>query len=156
MDNKDKKELQRLIQENKTVDQTESIRQRNDSSAIREDILKLYKIKYQLGISNEKELRETIKNQCEFLFKKYRELYEILITKDMNLSFLMKLIELLENIENGKMTQHESSFVLGKLLKEIYIDPKINNRDDISDGNSSDNNNEPMNISWSEFKRINK
>ena len=153
MDNKEKKELQKLIQENKTVDQTESIRERGHSLLIRENILKLYKIKYQGGITNEKDLRETVKNQCEFLFKKYRELYEILITKDMNLSFLMKLIELLENIEKGEMTQHESSFVLGKLLKEIYIDPKINEQ---RDNNGVIVENEPMNISWTEFKRINK
>jgi signal recognition particle GTPase len=149
MNDKEKKELEKLIQENQTVDQTQSIRERKHSSLIRLEVLKLYKIKYESNIGSEKDLRDTLKNQCEFLFKNYRELYEILITKDMNISFLMKLIELLENIENGNLSQHEGSFALGKLLKEIYIDPKINKTIEKEE-------NDHVKISWSEYKRINK
>lgn len=145
MDDKHKYELERMIKENETKDQTDSIRERGHSGILRDSILQFYKIKYSYKLNGPDELRRITKDQCEFLFSNYRELYEMLVTKDINLPMMMKLLELLENIETGKSTQHESSFVLGQMLKELYIDPKINTHSVAE---------EPMKLSWSDYKKM--
>ena len=37
----------------------------------------------------------------------------------------MKLINVLKNIEEGDVDQHEGSVVVGKILKEMYIDSAL-------------------------------
>ena len=46
MDGKHKQELERMIKENDTKDQTESIRERGHSGLLRDNILQFYKISY--------------------------------------------------------------------------------------------------------------
>ena len=43
-------------------------------------------------------------------------------TKYLNISLLFKFISILEKIENGILNQHEASFQVGTILKNIYID----------------------------------
>jgi len=148
MDGKHKQELERMIKENDTKDQTESIRERGHSGLLRDNILQFYKIKYTYKKTTEDDLRNITKKQCEFLHSQYHEMYEMLITKDLNITMMMKLLELLENIEIGKSTQHESSFALGQLLKELYIDPRINTK-------SNEIDTPTMQLSWSDYKKMN-
>ena len=41
------------------------------------------------------------------------------------LFFIKKLINVLKNIEEGDVDQHEGSVVVGKILKEMYIDSAL-------------------------------
>ena len=43
----------------------------------------------------------------------------------LNLEILFRLINVLKNIEEGDMDQHEGSVVVGKILKEMYIDSAL-------------------------------
>lgn len=155
MNNNHKRELDRLIQENDTKDQTQSIRERKHSSKLRDQVLTLYVLKYKQQHKSMVAMQDMIKKECEFLYTNYRELYEILMTKNMDLGMMLKMLELLENIETSKMTQHESSFALGQMLKEMYIDPKINQRVEELDVNNEPINIEPMKLSWSDYKKMN-
>lgn len=47
----------------------------------------------------------------------------------MDLDILMKLINVLRNIEEGVMDQHEGSVTVGKILKEMYIDSALKQED---------------------------
>ena len=154
MNDSEKKELERLVKENDTKDFTDSIRERKHSSILREDILRFYKLKYDNPIKvSEEELRKATINQCEFLYKNYREILEIVLTKDMNLSLMMRLLEILEKIEHKELNQHEGSFLLGNILKSIYVDTKLEETEGENDKSET---NEVMNLSWNEFKRMNK
>lgn len=154
MNDNEKKELERLVKENDTKDFTESIRERKHSTILRQDILRFYKLKYDNPIKvSEEELRKATINQCEFLYKNYREIFEIVLTKDMNLSLMMRLLEILEKIENKELNQHEGSFLLGNILKSIYVDTKLEETEGEYDKSEI---NETMNLSWNEFKRMNK
>ena len=155
MDNNRKRELERLIQENDTKDQTQSIKERKHSSKLRDQVLTLYAIKYKQQHKSMEAMQEMIKRECEFLYTDYRELYEILTTKHMDLGMMLKMLELLGNIENSKMTQHESSFALGQMLKEMYIDPKINQRVEELDDNNEVIDVEPIELSWKHYKIMN-
>ena len=71
----------------------------------------------------------------------------------MNLSLMMRLLEILEKIENKELNQHEGSFLLGNILKSIYVDTKLEETEGENDKSET---NEVMNLSWNEFKRMNK
>ena len=78
-----------MIKENDTRDQTESIRERSHSGILRDNILQFYKIKYTYKKTTEDDLRNITKKQCEFLHSQYHEMYEMLITKDLNITMMM-------------------------------------------------------------------
>ena len=62
-----------------------------------------------------------------FYFRKdYPNIYNKMLKNEINLKVLYEFLDELEKIEKGKQNQHEASFKIGTLLKEIYIDKKLN------------------------------
>lgn len=62
---------------------------------------------------------------CNFLFNHYTILFNKLKKDNLNLQLMMKFLEELKNVEDGKYDQNEASVNVGKLLKEIYIDSAL-------------------------------
>ena len=64
------------------------------------------------------------------------------------------------NIEEGKIDQHEGSFLVGTLLKKIYVDSALRKADMINQQHAEDEKPEPivdpLPISWKEFKNARK
>ena len=55
--------------------------------------------------------------------------------------------------ENGELDQHEGSFIVGKILKEIYIDSALKKAEKIDNlYNQKEETIEPINISWKNWK----
>ena len=75
------------------------------------------------------------------------------------MDILLQLINVLHYIEDGAVDQHEGSVMVGKLLKEIYIDGAVRKADKLTteanneDGNKEDEIREAKNISWSDDKK---
>ena len=66
---------------------------------------------------------------------------------------LMKqMLTILKQIEDGKVDQHEGSFSVGKLLKEIYIDSALKTSENLDKEHNEETKEyvEPKNISWKE------
>jgi hypothetical protein len=64
----------------------------------------------------------------------------------------------LKNIEDGKLDQHTGAYEVGKLLKSLYIDDKLDKAEKINKkGEKMENVPAPIvnNISWKEFKERN-
>ena len=73
----------------------------------------------------------------------------MVLKETIDVGILDKLIGVLAKIEDGTYDQHEGSYVVGTILKEIYIDTKLKE--------SSENKPsfvEPKAISWNEYKKI--
>ena len=75
------------------------------------------------------------------------------------LTILAKFISLLERIEDGEIDQHEGSYLVGKLLKELYIDSALKKSEALDEKNAKlDKQKEAEiikpkhKISWKEFK----
>ena len=67
----------------------------------------------------------------------------------------------LRSIEEGQLGQHEASYEIGKVLKEIYIDSALRKSDKLDKQHANEHSSnkedkistpEPVNISWSQFK----
>lgn len=120
MNNFDKKKLQELVDNNEdAVDNTDEIRKIKHSELIKNDINTFLKLK-----SNNKLLN--IQDKCSFLHTNYPNILSKLVEDpSFDIKILVKLIKVLQDIENGLYNQHEGSAVVGQILKEIYVDPVL-------------------------------
>lgn len=128
MDDEQRIHLQKLIDANGTEDHTEVIRRVKHSSQIYIDVTTMIKLKHEysrLAKSNPKQFDAICVSRCAFLFKFYTDLFNRLKTGEIDLKLLFKMIQILRDIEDGKLDQHEGSFEVGKILKSIYIDSAL-------------------------------
>ena len=89
-------------------------------------------------------------------------IYITKIRKDeINLDTLYQFIDVLKKIEDGILDQHEASFMVGTLLKKMYVDSAIKKADKINEQYDDNKEDEtiaptPVEISWKEFKSLKK
>ena len=127
-------DLAALIKANDTDDCTEEIRSKKQSVLIRNDVkhMILLKQKYErLRKSNPNEFDAICVKQCNFLFNNYTDLYNKIKNDNLDLTILEKVLDILKKIEDGELNQHEGSYLVGKYLKEMYIDSALKTREKI-------------------------
>ena len=66
---------------------------------------------------------------CSFLYTNYTDIYNKVKNDEIDLPLLNQFLNVLQRIENGEMDQHEGSYFVGKILKEIYIDSALKKAD---------------------------
>ena len=128
MDDKERVKLDQMLKDNDVENMTGKIRELRHSSQILENVKSMIEIKKKyarLAKSNPKQFESIVIKRCNFLFNKYTNIYNRLYKDQLNLEILMKLINVLKNIEEGDVDQHEGSVVVGKILKEMYIDSAL-------------------------------
>ena len=92
--------------------------------------------------------------QCPFLFNSYTDIFNKVKKDEIDLNILVRLLNVLHSIEEGNVDQHEGSFEVGKLLKEIYIDSALKKADKLNEQHKKQEEVRPVeNISWAEFKK---
>lgn len=124
----EKEQLQKMIAANDTQDHTEILREIKHSTQIYNDVSTMIKLKRdyaRLAKSNPKQFDAICVSRCAFLFKYYTDIYNRLKTGEIDLNLLFKMINILREIEDGKLDQHEGSFEVGKILKKIYVDSAL-------------------------------
>ena len=97
-------------------------------------------------------------DKCQFLFNNYTDIFNKVKKDEIDLNILVRLLNVLHSIEEGQVDQHEGSFEVGKLLKQIYIDSALKKADKL-DEKYSDKKGEQKKpeekISWKQFKERN-
>ncbi len=109
-------------------DNTSKIRELQHSDAIRADVetmLKLKKEYARLALSNPQQFDAICTSRCAFIFNNYTDIFNKLKKDEIDLGILSKLLIVLKLIEIGKLDQHEGSYEVGKLLKQIYVDSAL-------------------------------
>lgn len=157
--------LKRLLRDSDAQDNTEYIRRVKHSEKIRDDIRTLDRMKnteMQLYQDDREKFTELAKTKCHFLFSNYTDIFNKVISDELDLSIMSKLLAILKMIEDKKVDQHEGSVLVGKILKELYVDSAIkrcNNLDkQAAESNTNDEGSEKAKapevkpISWSEWK----
>jgi hypothetical protein len=157
--NEDQKlQLQKMINANNVSDQTDLIRRLKHSQIFKNEIntMMLIKGKYR---GNEEKIKEECIQECGFLYSYYTDLFNKIKNDEIDLSILFKFIDVLKKIEDGEVDQHEGAFLVGTLLKEIYIDSALKKADKLNkkyDLEKKEVESEPIkNISWKQFKEKN-
>ena len=148
--------LQRMIAANDVTDQTENIRKLKHSDRIWEDVktMTLLKKKYSRMLNSDL-IKTKITNSCRFLFDNYTDIFNKLYKDQLNVQILYTFIQELKNIENGRSDQHEASFKIGKLLKELYIDSALKQAEKHDKKEKKKVPRREKKISWNQFKKMN-
>ena len=175
MNSLDKSQLEQLINEHNVEDYSKDIREKKHSPLIKTDVNNILnlKVKYnRLMSTNYNQFEQIVISQCKFLHKNYNDIFNKVIKNEINLNTLNQLLNILKKIEDGDKDQHEASFEVGKLLKQIYIDGVIIQKekekqlnDKISKKKNKKKNikkekveekedSQKKNLSWQEFKNL--
>ena len=158
MDDKQRLQLANMIKANNVEDQTELIRSLKHSQVLRNEInnMILIKAKYR---DNEEKIYEECINECGFLYTYYTDIFNKVKKDEIDIHILNKFLDVLRQIEDGKIDQHDGSFLVGTLLKELYVDSALKKAEKL-DEEAKKNIVEPVraenNISWKQFKRMSK
>ena len=161
MDILDRLNLNKMINANNVEDCTEEIRSKKHSQLIRDDVtcLMTLKKKYsRLAQSNPVQFDSMCVSQCSFLFNKYMEIFNKIQKDEMNMQILHQLLDVLKQIEDGKLDQHAGAFEVGKLLKAMYIDSALLKADKIDKKTGKKiaaTKPTEKKISWAEYKAKN-
>ena len=83
----------------------------------------------------------------------FSNIYNKLLKYQIDVNILNKFLDELESIENGKQNQHEASFRIGNLLKEMYIDTKLETPQENKDVEKETKH--PKKLSYADFKKMN-
>ena len=160
LNSNDRINLKDLVSQFDCDDNTDNIRKLKHSVLIRDDIRNLENLKL-----TESELRkwdtdkftELCQEKCRFLFNNYTDIFNKVLKDEINLDIMKKLLIVLKLIEDGKVDQHEGSAMVGKILKELYIDSAVKAADILDNKYDSEKThpNDGMSISWKEYKRKN-
>tara|TARA_Y100000816_G_C25938477_1_gene489469 strand:+ start:158 stop:685 length:528 start_codon:yes stop_codon:yes gene_type:complete len=121
-------DLNNLIKANETEDCTGDIRAKKQSVLIRNDVKQMVYLKQKytrLASSNPNEFDAMCVNQCRFLFNNYTDLYNKIKNDNLDLKILERFLDILKKIEDGELNQHEGSYLVGKYLKELYVDSAL-------------------------------
>lgn len=157
MDDNSRLHLQKMIKANNVEDQTDLIRELKHSHLLQEDInnLLMIKAKYRADVDK---INEEGMNECSFLFTYYTDIYNKVRKDEINLSILNKFLNVLRRIEDGEIDQHDGSYLVGQLLKEMYVDSALKKAGKLDQQNKVElvhtPKNETMNVSWKQFKRF--
>jgi len=156
MDNNQRLHLQNMISTNNVEDTTDLIRQLKHSHILREDVNNLIMLKSKYIDEPDKIHLEGM-SECNFLFTYYTDIYNKIRKDEIDLKILFNAFDVLRDIEDGKLDQHEGAFEFGNLLKKIYVDSALKKAEKL---NAETGEKEPqykgpqVNVSWSQFKKM--
>jgi hypothetical protein len=152
LSNSERLDLKKLIRESDAQDNTEYIRKVRHSMKIRDDIVVLDNL-MKKGITDEKRLKDA----APFLNENYTDIFKRMIKGEIDLEIMGRLLLILKLIEDERVDQHEGSVMVGKILKELYVDSALKNckkRDEEQDKDQEEpvKYKEEKPISWTEWR----
>ena len=157
MDEKQRLQLQNMIKANNVEDQTDLIRNLKHSQVLRNEINNMIMIKAKYRGDDEKIAQECM-NESNFLFTYYTEIFNKVKKDEIDINMLYKFLDILKKIEDGQLDQHEGSFQVGTILKEIYVDSALKKAEKLDAANETEKvetKKANVNISWKQFKKMN-
>jgi hypothetical protein len=155
MDENQRLQLQNMISANNVEDKTELIRKLKHSHTLREDVNSLIMLKAKYPLDPDSVHLEGM-SECNFLFTYYTDIYNKIRKDEIDLKILFQALDVLRDIEDGKIDQHEGAYKFGLLLKRIYVDSALKKAEKLNAGESESEYKGPqVEISWNQFKKMN-
>jgi hypothetical protein len=129
MNKEERLNLKKMLAQNQDyVDHTDDIRRLKHSGLLLDgmrDIEKLKRANIELRQNSPEQFMELCKSTAPLMYNLYTDLFNKLVNDELNLVIMVKLIRILELIENGQIDQNEGSVMVGKILKELYVDSAV-------------------------------
>ena len=110
------------------VDHTEEIRRVKHSGLLlnsMRDIEKLKRANRDIQLSDPASFEMMCREVAPLMYDLYRDIFRKLVKDEINLAIMVKLIRVLELIEQGQIDQNEGSVMVGKVLKDLYVDSAV-------------------------------
>jgi len=155
-------DLKNLVNNSECENNTDHIRKVKHSFKLRDDIRKLELLKMEkatLYQSDPQTFRDLAATHASFLFTNYSDIFNRILKDELNLDIMGGLLGVLNMIEDGKVDQHEGSVMVGKLLKELYVDSALKRSENLDKTNESaevvEKKDAVNKISWEEWKTKN-
>lgn len=161
MDKNERIQLDKMLRANNTEDCTNEIREKKHSKLLKNDVKKMIELKEKykrLKYSNKNQYETMLKSQCSFIYEKYTDIFNRINKDEIDFDILWRFLDVLEKIETGELDQHEGSYAVGSLLKQIYIDSSIKKGEKIDKKYAKKKKtkvDKTKNISWNEYKNLN-
>jgi hypothetical protein len=160
MDDTQRLQLQNMIKTNNVEDQTQLIRDLKHSVILKRELNNMIMIKAMYREDPEKINLECM-SECAFLFTYYTDIYNKIRKDEIDINILNQFIDVLKKIEDGELDQHTGSFMVGTILKELYVDSALKKADKLNEEHDKNKpepkiQKEPVNITWKQFKKMNK
>lgn len=160
MNPQERLDLKRLVAESECGDNTENIRRLKHSVPLLGDVRKMEILKRSqqvLRVNAFPEFEALCQSECAFLFNNYTDIFNKLLKDELNLVILVKMIQVLKMIEDEKVDQHEGSVVVGKYLKELYVDSALRRAENLDKEHAGEQVEyvEPKSVSYKEYKKMN-
>ena len=162
MDLKERLNLKKMLAHSQEfVDHTEEIRRVKHSGLLLDglrDIEKLKRLNRDIQSSDPTTFEDMCREAAPLMHDLYRDLFRKLVKDEINLVILVKLIRVLELIEQGQVDQNEGSVMVGKVLKDLYVDSAIREGDRLDKERALEQEDakepkEPAkNISWKQWR----
>ena len=152
-------QLKKLISnfEDEYVDNTKQIRKLKHSELMRDDIRKIELLKLnhpELIKTAPLKFQEMAQTEAFFLFSNYTDIFNKVLKNELDLDIMTQVLYVLKMIEEEKVDQHEGSVLVGKLLKELYIDSALKYSENLDKEYPDENNKvDGKPISWSNWKQ---
>jgi hypothetical protein len=151
----DRLNLKKLISESDATDNTEYMRRVKHSIPLAKDIQILEKLKSQNSVlreSSPEKFHEICQQHCSFLYNNYTDIFNRLLKDELNLLIMQQFLQVLKMIEDGRVDQHEGSVIVGKILKELYLDSAVRRGENLDKEHPPAPKAENKSVSWSEYK----
>ena len=157
MDDKQRLQLSNMIKANNVEDQTGLIRNLRHSQILRNEINNMIVLKAKYRGDDEKIYSECV-NESNFLFTYYTEIFNKVRKDEIDIGILNKFLDVLKRIEDGELDQHEGSFLVGTILKELYVDSALRKAEKLNANDEAklEPKKPEKNVSYKQFKKINK
>jgi len=162
LDEEDRLNLNNMIKSYGSDDNTEKIRSLRHSSQIKENIeimLNLKKKYAKMRRDDPKKFQKLATSHCNFLFNKYTNIFNRLLKDEIDINILLTFVKTLKQVEDGEVDQNEASVVVGKILKELYIDSALKREKkyeeiEESTGKKKKEKKPVNNVSWKKYKQM--
>ena len=148
-------QLQNMVTANNVEDKTDLIRRLKHSHTLREDVNNLIMLKAKYPLDTESVHLEAM-SECNFLFTYYTDIYNKIRKDEIDLKILYKALDVLRDIEDGKIDQHDGAYQFGLLLKQIYVDSALKKAEKLNESETESEYKGPkVSISWNQYKKMN-
>jgi len=149
-------QLKKMINEADCDDNTDKIRKLRHSTKIRDDIRVIEVLRKENPTSTKEELTILASSKATFLYDNYTDIFHKSVAGELNLAIMTRILFILNQIEDEKVDQHEGSVLVGKLLKELYVDSALQRSNNLDKEHAS---NAPVinsgsDISWKQYKTM--
>jgi len=135
--------LQDMLKEGNCIDNTEKIRTLKHSSLITKDVNTILQIKKKMRTTDFNTLDKECIKHCRFLFDHYTNIYNKLLKGQIDVVIFYQFLHYLKKIEDGELSFYDASYQIGCLLKQLYVDPLVKNKEKERTRKE---------ISWNEYK----